>query len=80
MKNSDVGALVKEVEEMAKNEADGHVSMLKFTTGWKVFFGTPNLDVGEEREKIGKLQSFESLEEALQDLIVSKKNVWNVNK
>lgn len=72
MKILDLGTLIQIVEEMAKNEADGHVSMLKFTTGWKVFFGTPNLDIGEEREHVANLQSFESLERALQNLIINK--------
>jgi len=72
MKSLDLGTLIQTVEEMAKNEADGHVSMLKFTTGWKVFFGSPNLDIGKEREYVANLQSFESLEQALEDLIINK--------
>ena len=72
MKSSDLSTLIQVVEEMAKNEADGHVSMLKFTTGWKVFFGTPNLDIGGERKHVANLLSFETLEQALQDLIINK--------
>jgi hypothetical protein len=30
-------------------------------------FGAPNLDIGEEREKISNMKSFKTLEEALRD-------------
>lgn len=33
---------IEQLEEMAKAH-DGHVSILKFTTGYKVVFGTPEL-------------------------------------
>ena len=44
-----IETLIKQAENIAKEKADGHLSMLKFTTGWKIFLGTPNLDIGEER-------------------------------
>jgi hypothetical protein len=49
--------------------------MLKFTTGWKVFLGTPNLDVGGERDKIGEIKSFSTLEEALINLIINQNSI-----
>ena len=73
---TELNKLIQRVEEIAGRETDGHVSMFKFTTGWKVFLGTPNLDIGEERDFIAKLPSFESLEDALKDLIVNKTNKW----
>ena len=75
MRSLDLNTLIQIVEELAKNEADGHVSMLKFTTGWKVFFGTPNLDIGEEREQVAKLQTFETLSQALEHLIINKTKI-----
>ena len=75
MRSLDLNTLIQIVEELAKNEADGHVSMLKFTTGWKVFFGTPNLDIGEEREQVAKLQAFETLSQALEHLIINKTKI-----
>jgi hypothetical protein len=50
---------------MADAVSDGHLAILKFTTGWKVTFGTP------DRQEISELQSFESLTEALTDLLTS---------
>ena len=75
MRSLDLNTLIQIVEELAKNEADGHVSMLKFTTGWKVFFGTPNLDIGEEREQVAKLQAFETFSQALEHLIINRTKI-----
>lgn len=62
-----LNTLIAKAESIANNKADGHLTILKFTTGWKVFLGTPNLDIGEERERISSMKSFESLELALID-------------
>lgn len=35
--------LLKEAERRAQEIADGHLTIMRFTTGWKVFFGTPHL-------------------------------------
>jgi len=39
-----IETLIIQAENIAKEKADGHLSILKFTTGWKIFLGTPNLD------------------------------------
>ena len=67
--------LIREAEILAKKEADGHLSILKFTTGYKAFLGTPNLDIGEEREKISKIQSFDTLEKTLKYLLENKTSI-----
>jgi hypothetical protein len=64
--------LITQVEEIAQKMADGHYTILKFTTGYKGFLGTPNLDIGEEREKIAKLPKFLSLEDVLKYIIKTK--------
>jgi len=61
--------LIQKAEALAKEKTDGHLSILKFTTGYKVFLGTPNLDIGEERENISNMNSFSTLEEALKSLL-----------
>lgn len=68
--------LINLAESIANEKTDGHVSMLKFTTGWKVFLGTPNLDIGEEREKIAALKSFSTLENALEDFIANPIEIY----
>ena len=72
MKSLDLNTMVHIVEEMAKQQTDGHISILKFTTGWKAFFGTTNLDIGGDRERIARMPAFETLEGALQNLIINK--------
>jgi hypothetical protein len=78
MANDNLESLMVELEEIAKAEADGHITILKFTTGWKAAFGTPNLDIGEEREKLLQLQSHSTYESAVKDLIKNKVNLYNL--
>jgi hypothetical protein len=62
-KEKTMDELLKEVEKIAKEMEDGHFMILKFTSGYKGFFGTPNLDIGEEREIVSKLPNFQTFEE-----------------
>jgi len=71
-----VGKLIQEAEILAKAKTDGHLSILKFTTGYKAFLGTPNLDIGEEREKILKIKSFDTLEKALEYLLENQTSIY----
>jgi len=41
-----VGLPVQLAEEIARERAGGHLTLLRFTTGWKVALGTPDLDSG----------------------------------
>ena len=70
--------LLQQVEEISKEIADGHFTILKFTSGYKGFFGTPNLDIGEEGEVINKLPVFKTLEELLKYLINSKVCIYDI--
>ena len=49
----------------AKCYADGHLTILKFTTGWKCMVGTPDLDSGEGRKQIAMLEAYESMDDAI---------------
>ena len=49
----------------AKCYADGHLTILKFTTGWKCMVGTPDLDSGEGRKQIAMLEAYESMNDAI---------------
>ena len=53
-----------------KNEGYSHLTILQFTTHWKIYPGTPDLDGGEGRKQIRELQGFDTLEEALKDYIL----------
>ena len=61
--------LIKIAELIAEDAHKGHLTMLKFTEHWKVCFGTPDLDSGECRAFVNQLFAFDSLEEALSNLI-----------
>lgn len=61
------------VNKIASLEFDGHVTLMRFTTGWKVLFGTPNLDDGGERETVrNNGPDRASLGEALENAILNK--------
>ena len=75
-----VEALIGIIEHIAANEFAGHYSILAFTTGYKVAFGTPDLDTGHGREQVLKTPSQETLKGALVRAIMSKDSwYWNVN-
>ncbi len=61
--------LLKKAVEVADRDHDGHITFLKFTTGWKVSFGTPDLDTGYGRKEIRDLKAFDSFQEALEGLL-----------
>ena len=46
-------------------QGDDHFTILKFTNGYKVTFGTPDLDTGQGRAQVHNLESFSSLKSAL---------------
>jgi len=52
------------LEEKAKEVADGHYTIMKFTTGYKVMIGTP-----EGREDIRNIKSSKTLEEAVEEVL-----------
>ena len=56
MPNSDLVFLLETLERIANEAFDGHLTIMKFTTGWKIVFGTPNLDIGG-RSEITKLKT-----------------------
>ena len=59
---------VKELLAHLDDRGD-HLTILRFTTGWKVAWGTPDLDTGQGRDQVGSLPSFPTLEGALKNLL-----------
>lgn len=78
MEHVDLNTLFKILEEMAKKEANGHITIMKFTTGWKVAFSTPDLDSDRGREQISKFKKHATLEEAIKDLLIERINLNNI--
>lgn len=68
----DLRTLIILAEMKARNH-DGHLTIMRFTTGWKAMLGTPDLDTSKGREQISTLKGYESLEDALFYLIVEGK-------
>lgn len=72
MSEIELQSLVNDLENLANEMTDGHITILKFTTGWKAALGTPNLDIGDGRDKISNLKNHSSFKEAVKDLIANK--------
>jgi len=60
--------LLQEAERLAQQHQDGHLTIMRFTTGWKVMLGTPVLDLYHGRPEVDRLEQYETLEEALAEL------------
>jgi len=63
--NSD--ELIKQVEEVARTRTDGHITLMKFTNGWKAFYGTP--DISENRGWIQTIPTSDTAHDAIKALI-----------
>jgi hypothetical protein len=57
--------LIELYEGLVFRREDGHLTIMRFTTGWKVMPGTPDLDTGAGRDQIMILTSHKTLEAAL---------------
>ena len=68
-REKDIDILLKRAEEIATQKANGYLSMLRVPTGWKVFLNIANLDKSVEKERVLKIPSFGSLDEALYQFI-----------
>lgn len=53
----DLATLLALVEMRAKSDADGHLTLMRFTTGWKCMLGTPQLDLFEGYREVKTLPS-----------------------
>ncbi len=66
--DADIASLLAQATLLAKAKTGGHLTIMRFTTGWKVMLGTPNLDTG--KDEMGQLICYSSMESALQALLV----------
>lgn len=65
MNNSNLDLLIKFANFIANKNHDGHLTIMKFTTGWKTMFGTPNLDSGRGREEVRSIPMSKNISESL---------------
>jgi len=75
-----VDDLIAIAERVAGEKYDGHLTLMRFTSGWKVMFGTPELSCGslEEMEagafgggrgEVQGLPSYQTLREAMHAIL-----------
>jgi hypothetical protein len=46
--------LMRELERIAKEHFDGHFTVMRFTTNWRVWFGTPSVRGDIQAAPVGK--------------------------
>jgi len=75
--------ILAEIENIAKEKHDGHLTIMRFTTGWKAFYATPimdfdvdkNGDLGGDRQFLWKLPMSETIDDALYQLLKFPVNI-----
>lgn len=63
---------LEKVIDIAKEEYDGHFTLMRFTTNWRFIFGTLGND-----EEIFLMESAKTLDEILDKAIKNKKSVYD---
>jgi hypothetical protein len=63
------------MEAIAYKEHDRHYTIMAFTTGYKVAFGTPNLDNGKGRRQVIGCPISETLNDAIIRAIIAE-DTW----
>lgn len=63
---------IEKVIDIAKEEYDGHFTLMRFTTNWRFIFGTLGND-----EEIFLMESAKTLDEILDKAIKNKKSVYD---
>lgn len=58
--------MLRLAEDTAIQATDGHLTIMRFTTGWKIMLATPVMTI-DGHDEVKKLPIFKSLEAALED-------------
>ena len=61
--------LLRQAEQIAEERHGGQLTLMRLGTGWKVMFGSPDLESDDGQKEIQKLKTFKSLYEAIQSLL-----------
>lgn len=72
LKDYNLCGLIELMSIIANRECDGHYTIFKFTKGFKAFFGTPDLRLGGDDDKIYYSKIHPSLEEALTHALLNQ--------
>ena len=68
---SELDVLLGMAESLARQRADGHLTLLRFTTGWKVALRTPDLLGQRGHGEVMHLTSYPTLPEALRAFLAA---------
>jgi hypothetical protein len=60
--------LLRQAERSADANHGGQLTIMRVSTGWKVMYGSPDLESGEGHKEVQKLRTFKTLYEALSSL------------
>lgn len=60
--------LLERSEHLAQALSDGHITLMRFTTGWKVVLATPEMPA-KAREELFDLPAHDTLSDALTDVL-----------
>jgi hypothetical protein len=64
----DTETLLERAEAVAAKEWDGHLTIMRFTTGWKAVMGTPDI-WNDDRGRIRRIPTASTMAEALRTLL-----------
>lgn len=56
----------------AKEKHDGHLTIMRFTTHWKAFYGTPTFDYPIGREEVWRLPAYPNMQAALSAVLAGE--------
>jgi len=76
-KAKNLKTLIRIAEQLSERKSDGHLTIMRFSTHWKVMLETPDLDCSKGRDEVLKLKGFDTLEDALADLITGHNRQYN---
>lgn len=60
---------IEDAEEYAKEETDGHFTLMRFTTGWKAMMSTPDLDTGDGRNDVYDIPMEDTIQSAIMEAL-----------
>ena len=75
LREFDEGHLLDILAVKAQRKYDGHYTVLRFTHGYKVALGTPDLDSDQGRWQVFALPEYDTLKEALVAAIILEQSV-----
>lgn len=70
--------LIRQIENIAKNDHDGHFAIFGFTTNYKGCYGTPNISWFDGEDDLDILKPFKTLQGVMESMVKNpQKHVLN---